>query len=298
METIKEEKLNKKDESSNKSETKSKILYKFKISENSSNKNNFMGKCFLINLNSLPEKKIQKNRGMRKLDKLPSILIKESSKRINTLSLEKSKSQSKKNIIHPTLAINNQISPQYLNTINNHSSYDQHKNIQNNINPITMPNDSKKNNIPDSFVKRINELYYPKLSTIKYLTNLFDDSEKNDLKKINLKKIKGNKRRSSVYMKEDYLQSNFIHRYRQGIKNRKVNSLDEKNNEVINNPYKLTKSQLENQLKKFHKLKIKMCKNKVNETINDLMKLKNKNKVYIEKFKKSCDFQFDDDLLI
>ena len=283
METIKEEKLNKKDESSNKSETKSKILYKFKISENSSNKNNFMGKCFLINLNSLPEKKIQKNRGMRKLDKLPSILIKESSKRINTLSLQKSKSQSKKNIIHPSLAINNQISPQYLNTINNHSSYDQHNNNQNNINPITMPNDSKKNNIPDSFVKRINELYYPKLSTIKYLTNLFDDSEKNDLKKINLKKIKGNKRR---------------HRYRQGIKNRKVNSLDEKNNEVINNPYKLTKSQLENQLKKFHKLKIKMCKNKVNETINDLMKLKNKNKVYIEKFKKSCDFQFDDDLLI
>ena len=196
------------------------------------------------------------------------------------------------------MAINNQISPQYLNTINNHSSYDQHNNNQNNINPITMPNDSKKNNIPDSFVKRINELYYPKLSTIKYLTNLFDDSEKNDLKKINLKKIKGNKRRSSVYMKEDYLQSNFIHRYRQGIKNRKVNSLDEKNNEVINNPYKLTKSQLENQLKKFHKLKIKMCKNKVNETINDLMKLKNKNKVYIEKFKKSCDFQFDDDLLI
>ena len=41
-----------------------------------------------------------------------------------------------------------------------------------------------------------------------------------------------------------------------------------------------------------------MKKNSSNIIIDDLMKLKNKNKVYIEKFKKSCDFQFDDDLLI
>ena len=65
---------------SSNSGNKSKILYKIKISENSLNNKKFMGQCFLVNINSLPEKNIQHSRHIRKLGKLPSILIKDSSK--------------------------------------------------------------------------------------------------------------------------------------------------------------------------------------------------------------------------
>ena len=58
---------------------------------------------------------------------------------------------------------------------------------------------------------------------------------------------------------------------------RKLNNTDEKSNEETINNYRLTKAELEKQLKNFHRLKIKNCKNRVGETLNDLIKLKSKN---------------------
>ena len=74
---------------------------------------------------------------------------------------------------------------------------------------------------------------------------------------------------------------------------RKLNNTDEKSNEETINNYRLTKAELEKQLKNFHRLKIKNCKNIVGETLNDLIKLRSKN--IFENFKKLCDFKFDDD---
>ena len=74
---------------------------------------------------------------------------------------------------------------------------------------------------------------------------------------------------------------------------RKLNNTDEKSNEETINNYRFPKAELEKQLKNFHRLKIKNCKNIVGETLNDLIKLKSKN--IFENFKKLCDFKFDDD---
>ena len=89
-------------------------------------------------------------------------------------------------------------------------------------------------------------------------------------------------------------KDNLVEYYKNNIY-RKLNNTDEKSNEETINNYRLTKTELEKQLKNFHRLKIKNCKNRVGETFNDLIKLKSKN--IFENFKKLCDFKFDDDLL-
>ena len=81
-------------------------------------------------------------------------------------------------------------------------------------------------------------------------------------------------------------------------KDKKVNIFEEKINEKANNADKLKILKLKKQLKYFHRLKIKNCKDRVKETLDDLNKLKSKNMVFFERFKKECDFKFDDDDLI
>ena len=49
-----------------------------------------------------------------------------------------------------------------------------------------LDNEQKNNNASDSFLKRINELYFPSRSRIKYLTKLFEDKAKNKLKLVDL----------------------------------------------------------------------------------------------------------------
>ena len=46
--------------------------------------------------------------------------------------------------------------------------------------------EQKNSGALDSFLKRINELCYPSRSRIKYLTKLFEDKAKNELKLVNL----------------------------------------------------------------------------------------------------------------
>ncbi len=73
---------------------KSKLLYKFQICDSVPNKKLFMGQCFLIDLNSFAEKNVSHPR--KKLDKSSAIKLKQKSNLEDSLTLQKSKSQNKK----------------------------------------------------------------------------------------------------------------------------------------------------------------------------------------------------------
>ena len=267
---------------------KSKLLYKFQICDSVPNKKLFMGQCFLIDLNSFAEKNVSHPRSVKKLDKLPAIKLKQKSNLEDSLTLQKSKSQNKKqyNNLKP---LNNKYWPKQLNSVDIVLS-----NLKRDS--YGLETEQKNNNAPDSFLKRINELYFPSRSRIKYLTKLFEDKANNELKLVDLKKIKGH---SGVdFQKKNGMGDNDnLVEYYKNNRYRKLNNTDEKSNEETINNYRLTKAELEKQLKNFHRLKIKNCKNRVGETLNDLIKLKSKNIDYFENFKKLCDFKFDDDLL-
>ena len=281
--------IEKEDTLKNLKENKSKILYKFKISDSTSNKKMFIGQCFLIDLNSKPNKIISQSKSIKNLDKLPSILLKENGKLSDNLSLQRSKSQDKRqNFRLDSIRINKK--PSQLNEIDIYPPLNYKQNSS------TLQTEPKNNDAADEFLKRINRLYYPKHSTIRFLTYLFDDNEKNDLKMIDLKKIKGKNQKNLLFKKEVSKKNNNVNLYGKN-KIRKMNIFNGILNNKCNEAYKSKILKLNQQLKNFHKLKVKSCKNKINETLNDLKKLKMKNSVFIEKFKKECDFKFDDDLI-
>ena len=274
-------------------ENKSKIIYKFKISDSTPNKKLFMGQCFLLDLDSVPEKKVSQSKSINKLVKLPSIINNEENKQkiLNNLPLQRSKSQNKRNDFRlNSIKAYKKPSPQEINTVDIYPPLNFKYNSQ------TLQTEPK-NNVQDPFLNRINRLYYPKMSTLRYLTNLFEDNEKNDLRLIDLKKIKGNKKKKLLYKKESDNKLIYMDLYNK-YKDKKVNIFEEKINEKANNADKLKILKLKKQLKYFHRLKIKNCKDRVKETLDDLNKLKSKNMVFFERFKKECDFKFDDDDLI
>lgn len=278
------------DSSKNIKANKSKILYKFKISDSTPNKKEFMGQCFLLDLNSGPEKYISPSKSIKQLDKLPSIFLQEKNKLIDSLTLQKSKSLDRR--INLRLGTNKIKKKPTLNQLNEISIYPR---LNQNSGSNTLPTEPKNKDASDSFLNRINRLYYPKLSTIRFLTNLFDDSEKAELKMINLKRIKGKNNKQLLFKKAAINKYN-MNSYEKN-KNKNIKSFEGKFMFKSNNEMKLKILKLEKQLQNFHKLKINNCKNKVNETLNDLKKLKDKNLVFIEKFKKECDFKFDDNLI-
>ena len=49
-----------------------------------------------------------------------------------------------------------------------------------------LDNEQKNNNASDSFLIKINELYFPISSRIKYLAKLFEDKAKSELKLVDL----------------------------------------------------------------------------------------------------------------
>ena len=274
-------------------ENKSKIIYKFKISDSTPNKKLFMGQCFLLDLDSVPEKKVSQSKSINKLVKLPSIFNKEENKQkiLNNLPLQRSKSQNKRHDFRlNSIKAYRKPSPQEINTVDIYPPLNFKYNSQ------TIQTEPK-NNVQDPFLNRINRLYYPKMSTLRYLTNLFEDNEKNDLRLIDLKKIKGNNKKKLLYKKESDNKLIYMDLYNK-YKDKKVNIFEEKINEKANNADKLKILKLKKQLKYFHRLKIKNCKDRVKETLDDLNKLKSKNMVFFERFKKECDFKFDDDDLI
>ena len=270
---------------------KSKILYKFKISDSTPTKKKYMGQYFLIDLNHENNKNFSQSKSNKKLVKLPSIINKEKGQLLDNLSLLRSKSQNKRhNFRLNSIKINKIPSLQKISTV------DIYPPLNHNTHFDTIKTEPKNNNLPDSFLNRINKLYYPKMSTIRFLTNLFDDNEKNDLKMIDLKKIKGHHQKRSLEKKDSTIRYEYMNLYNK-YKNKNRNKFGEKKNYKFNKDAKLKMMQLEKQLKYFHKLKVKNCQNKVKETLDNLMELKNKNSIFFEKFKNECDFKFDDDLI-
>ena len=69
------------------------------------------------------------------------------------------------------------------------------------------------------------------MSTIRFLTNLFDDNEKNDLKMIDLKKIKGHHRKRSLEKKDSTIRYEYMNLYNK-YKNKNRNKFGEK--KIIN----------------------------------------------------------------
>ena len=276
------------DSSKKVNENKSKILFKFKISDVTPKKNLYMGQCFVINLSLDKGKNIFQSKSIHKLNKLPPILLTDKNKLSNSLTLQRSQSQNKKYDLQFNPFKINKKKPKPLNSFDIYSSFEANNDL------YTIQSEANNNFENDAFLKRINERYYPKVSKIKYFTRLFDDNDKNDLRMIDLKKIKGTNKKKNLQKKEIDTKYNFL--YFRKNKNIKINT-DEELNVKTNIGYKMRMEALDKKLKNFHNLKIKNCKNKVHETLNDLMKLKNKNSVFIENFKKSCDFKFDDDLL-
>ena len=270
---------------------KSKILYKFKISGSTPHHKKYIGQYFLVDFNSANNKIISQSKSNKKIVNLPTIVNKDKTQFMDNLSLLRSKSQNKrKDFRLNSIKINKDISRKRLSTVDIYPPLDHIEESD------TLKTESKNNNLPDSFLNRINNLYYPKMSRIRYLANLFDDNEKNDLKMIDLKRIKGKQKKIVSEKKESTIRYDYMNLYNK-YKDKYRNTLEEKKSYKINKGSKLKMEHLEKQLKLFHKLKVKNCQNKVKETLDDLNKLRNKNSIFFEKFKGECDFKFDDDLI-
>ena len=65
------------------------------------------------------------------------------------------------------------------------------------------------------------------MSRIRYLANLFDDNEKNDLKMIDLKKIKGKQKKIVLEKKESTIRYDYMNLYNK-YKDKNRNTLEEK----------------------------------------------------------------------
>jgi len=289
----------KKDKNKN-NEIKNKILYKFKIMDNNPKIHNHLRKNYFINLNtltknnfSLPKTKINDD-----MKDLPLINSKDNKINFNTITISKSRKELDNKEYN--LIKNNDLKTITINSNLNHTKIYKNKNNFKSSISLTEPfenlkNENKKYN---DIINKINERYFIKNSTIRYLNNLFNvNNERNDLKVVNLSKIK---KQNEINFKKNNnnLNLNKIYEYKSYINkkpiHKKINSFTKKINENNNDKYKLNKSSLDEKLKHFQQLKIKNCKNLVDIALKDLMKTKEKNLVFIENFRKSCDFKFED----
>ena len=273
-------KENKKDKDN---ETKSKFLYKFKILNDSPQSNKYMGKCYLVNINSSLRKNfsVDKNK-----NKLPPITIKErSNKVLNTITLSEGKKiyrdrkfPLKHFISYSTkrfeIANKNELNHQSLESLTESNVYD-------------------KKAVYDEIMKKINERYFIKKSTVKYLTSLFFGSYENrDIKYVNLSKIKGRGEReihsyqyNQIGKTNNLLKNKLVEYKKSGLYN---------NKEKKNDFYYLNKSYVDKRLKYYRDSKIRKVKNSVNHAIKDVMENRQKNLLFFDNIRKSCDYKYDD----
>ena len=282
---------------------KNKIIYKFNIMDNNPKSQNHNGKCYLINLNfltknnfSLPKKKVKK-----KDDKLPLITLNENKTNLNTLSFSKSNKELDNKNYKLTEKNESKTIPINFN-IKQNKRYKTKKNYKRAIS-LTEPYEhlNYENKKYNDIINKINERYFVKNSTLKYLNKLFfGNNGRNDLKVVNLCKIKEkDKKQNEInYNKNDNLKLNSIYEYKSYLNKKpiykKFNSFNENLNDNTNEFNKICKSNLDEKIKSFQLLKIKKCKNLVDSALKDLMKTREKNLIFIENFRKSCDFKYED----
>ena len=280
----KENKIDKNDE------TKSKLLYKFKILNDSPKSNKYMGKCYLVNINSSLKKNfsVDKNKNI-----LPPIMIKENNDKLFksiTLSDKKSKDSTNYKLNSDEdkkFPVKNFISHS-TKRFGNHD-----KNIFNYKSPValTEANTKDRKALYEEIIRKINERYFIKKSTVKYLTSLFfGSSEAHDLKYVHLSKIKG-KREKEIY-NNNYLQANNL--IKNNLSGQKKSEIYEYSNEKSNDSYKLNKCKANEKLKYFRDTKMRKAKNLVNHAFKDVMKNRQKNLLFFNNIRKTCDYKYDD----
>ena len=289
-------------------ETKNKILYKFKIMDNNPKMNNHRGKCYLININFLTKNNFSLPKANTKIknktEKLPLINSKDSITNLNNLNtISFSKTRKELNNERHNLT-KNKLKTISLNFNLNHTNTNRYKNKKNLKSSISLTepherikNENKKFN---DIINRINERYFIKNSTVRYLNNLFfGENGRNGLKVVNLSKIKAkNQNDINFNIDNNKLKKNKIYEYKSYINkkliHKRLNSFNEKMNDNYNDVYKLNKLTIDEKLKNFKELKIKKCKNLIDNALKDLIKAKEKNFIFIENFRKSCDFKYED----
>ena len=237
-----------------------------------------------------------------KPEKLPIINIKENKPYLNTITSSKNFQTLNNYKINSPEKNESKTIPINLKLIHNQTKGYKKNNNYKSTTSLTESSVNLKNdnhNKYNDIIERINQKYFMKKATINYLTNLFfGNNEIHDLKVVNLSKIKDKKQNEINYNLKSNIKYNSISKYNSYFRrkpfNRNLNSFNEKNYENINDIYKLRKLNGSEKLKNFQNMKIKQSKNLVDNALKDLIKAKEKNLIYIENFRKSCDFKFED----
>ena len=290
-------------ENNNSPDNKNKILYKFKIMSKNPKYHNQIGKCYLININFTTKGNLSQTKIRKKHEKLPLIKIRDNPSNLNTFTATKTREPINKEKFK--LTINNEYKTIPLTFEPNNSQKRYNYKNQRNKNSSTSLTESsayskkvneKKTKYMD-IMNKINERYFVKNSTMKFLTSLFFGSnDMHDLKYVNLSRIKDKKPQDININNKRYSSFNNTSKYNYKLNKRfqhkKRDSLNEKINE--NDFLKINRSNIKEKIKKFKNLKLKKCKELVDGALKDLIKTKEKNLIYIENFRKSCDFKFED----
>lgn len=285
----------------NTKEIKNKILYKFQIIDNNLSHHNYKGKCYFLNLkNNLTSKQFSFSKIKSRPGKLPIINLKDYNLRnINTITLSNSKKtlESKEY----KYSENNEIKTTLINSYNvpNHfKEYNNKKEYRNSLSFKELSRILKKEKVK-KIMEKMNQRYFLKNSTMKYLTSLFyGNPEMHDLKVVNLSKIKGEKQNYNNYMERNNLKLNNTSKnnsyFGKRTINKRFNYFNEKAFENSIDDYKVKKLNLDEKIKSFHNLKMKKCKMLVNSALKDIIKTKKDNLACIENFRKDCDFKYED----
>ena len=286
----------------NNTEEKEKLVYKFKIFDNNPKLHNYAGKYYLINLNNI-NKQISLQKNGLKLKNLPPIKIKDEIKFTNTLEYSKERNildnekynNTEDNRSKTVSKIFISLSPKKCRNQNNNTIG--HKSISTLTESFNF-NFEKKKQYYENIIKKINDRYFVKKSTMKYLSTLFyDPYEARDIKYVNLSRIKDKKKiEINNYNDKQKRNKNNLFRINRNLHRKKINinvinSVDEKYKDNYNDPYKLNKSNLVEKLKN---LKIKKSKELVNNAINDVLTTRRCNQLYFDKIRKDCDYNYNE----
>ena len=279
-------------------ENKSKLVYKFKILNDCPQSNKYMGKCYLVNINS----SLKKNYSVDKTkNKLPPIMIKESNNKLfNSINLSEDKKI--KDLTHyelnsdrdkkfPTKNFISHSTKKFRNT---------EKHIFNYKSSVALTesntNNRKGKALYDEIIKKINERYFIKKSTVQYLTSLFFGSnEVPDLKYVHLSKLKGKKEKErEIYNYKYQKMEKTNNLLKNNLSDQKKSDTHDYNNEKSSDSYKFNKYYVNERLKYFRDTKMRKAKNRVNHALKDLMKNQQKNLLFFNNIRKSCDYKYDD----
>ena len=318
-----------KNENKKEKEKENKILTNFNLTNNSPSHHNTTGKCFLVNLkfisnnvtSSLPKAKTTiKNKTAKTSDIFPAINFNQNNLPLNTINPIHSMSLTKNKKTKKLKKFNTDTENNKYKTINLELNLNLTANNKNNSNNSLINNKNKTNYSNNTSLsqsnyflatkKRINEIiekinkrYFVQLTTINYLNDIFYGNKYNqDIKYVDLSKIKIRKNKDIYDDENNNFKISNISRYKSNAKkiklnkgiNKRINTFSERIRDNSNEIYNYNKINVNERIKKFRYLKMNKCKEMVNNALKDLIKTRENNLNYMENFKKSCDFKYED----